>query len=113
MRAVNYVLSMLASLLIAGPCTAIAEPLGPVSPNADFTAYQITHMLHIARVGERPDLSGRDLTYLDLSELDFKGAILTRSDFYGTDFTGANLSGADLAMTRLDRAVLIRANLGG
>lgn len=118
MRAVNFVFAMLAWLLIAGPHGARAEPpgpllLGPVSPDADFTAHQITHMLHIARAGERPDISGRDLTYLDLSDLDFKGAILTRSDFYGTDFTGANLSGADLSMTRLDRAVLIRANLSG
>lgn len=96
---------------------ANAEPLtvgvGPVSPDADFTAQQVTLALFKAVPGQRVDFSGRDLTYLDLSELDFKGAMLARSDLYGTDFTSANLSGVDLSNTRLDRAVLIRANLSG
>lgn len=100
-----------AGTLRAEPLTN--EPLGPVSPGADFTAHQITNMLHKAAAGERLDLSGHDLTYLDLSDLDFKGAVLAKSDFYGADFTGSNLSGADLTKTRLDRAVLIRANLSG
>ncbi len=102
-----------------GPGAAFADPLsgpqpiGPVSMIAEINARTITTMLHQSKPGERPDLSGKFLAYLDLSELDFKGAILARSDFYGTDFTGANLSGADLSHTRLDRSVLIRANLSG
>lgn len=100
-------------MAMAGASFALAEDLGPVSPDADFTVKQITSILFKIAPGERADFTGRDLTYLDLSELDFKGALLARSDFYGTDFTAANLSGADLTHTRLDRAVLIRANLSG
>jgi len=98
---------------IAG--TARAEPFTftLVTPEAEMTARQITEMLHNAKSGERMDLSGRDLTYLDLSALDFKGATLARTDLYGADFTGANLKGADLTGARLDRAVLIRADLSG
>jgi uncharacterized protein YjbI with pentapeptide repeats len=92
---------------------AQSEDSGPVSPDSDFTAHHITNALYKAVPGERVNFSGRDLTYLDLSDLNFKGAILARSDFYGTDFTGANLSGADLSHTRLDRSVLIRADLSG
>ena len=80
---------------------------------AEINARTITSMLYQSKPGERPDLSNKFLVYLDLAGLNFKGAILTRSDFYGTDFTGANLSGADLSYTRLDRSVLIRANLSG
>lgn len=83
----------------------------PVSPDADFTAREIAVHLFQARPGQRPDFSNHDLTYLDLSGLNFKAARLAKSDFYGADFTGANLAGADLSGTRLDRAVLIRANL--
>jgi uncharacterized protein YjbI with pentapeptide repeats len=99
---------------ICGAVTAFAEqPLGPVSNTPELNARQITTLLFNAKPGVRPDLSGKILVYLDLSELNFKGAILTGSDFYGTDFTGANLKGADLSRTRLDRAVLIRADLSG
>ncbi len=90
-----------------------AEDIGPVSPAADFTAKQITSILFQAGDGKRPNFAGHDLTYLDLSELDFKGAVLERTDLYGTDFTAANLSGANLSAARLDRAVLIRTNLSG
>ena len=66
-----------------------------------------------SEAGRTADLSGKFLVYLDLSELNFKGANLAHSDFYGTDFTGANLKGADLSHTRLDRSVLMRADLSG
>lgn len=100
-------------LTLVAASYAFAEDSGPVSPDADFTAKEVTSILFKIAPGQRADLAGRDLTYLDLSELDFKGAVLARSDFYGTDFTQSNLSGADLSRTRLDRAVLIRANLSG
>lgn len=101
-------------VLALGLAEAQAEPsVGPVSMKAEINARAVTAMLHLAKRGDRPDLSGKFLAYLDLSELDFKGAILARSDLYGTDFTGANLSGADLSHTRLDRSTLIRANLAG
>lgn len=102
-----------AGFAAAGAGLARAVDLGPVAPDADFTAFQITTTLFNTPPGERANFAGHDLTYLDLSNLDFKGALLARSDFYGTDFTAANLSGADLTGTRLDRSVLIRANLSG
>lgn len=98
----------------SGLVGASAEPAtGPVPMHAEVTAYTITALLHKAKPGERPNLSGKFLVYLDLADLDFKGANLARSDFYGTDFTDANLSGVDLSHTRLDRSVLIRSNLSG
>lgn len=85
----------------------------PGERKADFTARQVTNMLHKAAAGERLDFSGRNLTYLDLAGIDFKSANLAHSNLYGTDLTGAKLAGADLSGTRLDRAVLIRADLSG
>ena len=111
----TYLMRIAAILLSLMACAQLAhsEDSGPVSPDSDFSAHHITNALFKAVPGERVNFSGRDLTYLDLSDLNFKGAILARSDFYGTDFTGANLSGADLSQTRLDRSVLIRADLSG
>lgn len=101
-------------IAICGAASAFADQsIGPVSTNADMNARAITALLFQAKPGVRPDLSGKFLVYLDLSELNFKGAILAHSDFYGTDFTGANLKGADLSHTRLDRSVLMRADLSG
>lgn len=106
------VIATLASVAAAGVVSA-EQPLGPVSMHAEINAHAITTLLHKAKAGEHPDLSGKFLVYLDLTDLDFKGANLAGSDLYGTDFTGANLSGVDLSRTRLDRSVLIRANLSG
>ncbi|MDX2307766.1 MAG: pentapeptide repeat-containing protein [Hyphomicrobium sp.] len=104
----------LLTALAASPAAA-TEPFTftLVSPEADFTAREVTAILYRAEVGGTPDFTGRDLTYLDLSALDFKGAKLTRADLYGTDFTNANLKGADLEAARLDRAVLIKTDLSG
>jgi uncharacterized protein YjbI with pentapeptide repeats len=106
-------LSLVATGLMCLGARAAEQPLGPVSQIADLKAGQITRILHRTPPGQRPDFSGKFLAYLDLSELDFKGANLARSDFYGTDFTDANLSGVDLSYTRLDRSVLIRTNFAG
>ena len=93
---------------------AFAEPLDqPWDKTADFSAREVTAMLFKAKAGDRPDLSSRDLMYLDLAGLDFKGAILARSNLYGADLTSAALKGADLSYARLDRAVIIKADLSG
>lgn len=108
--------SVVIATLVLAPAAGIAfaeQPLAPVPMHPEINAHAITTLLHKAKAGERPNLSGKFLVYLDLSELNFKGANLARSDFYGTDFTDANLSGVDLSHTRLDRAVLIRTNLSG
>lgn len=102
----------LAALVVALAGQALAAD-EPVSPDADFTARQISEALFKAKPGDRIDYSGRDLSYLDLSGLDFKGAVLKGSDLYGTDLTDSNLKGSDLSGTRLDRATLIRADLSG
>lgn len=85
---------------------------GPVGA-ADMAAREVTEALVKATPDAPADLSTLDLTYLDLSGLDFKAANLADADLYGTDFTSANLANADLSHTRLDRSVLIRANLAG
>jgi uncharacterized protein YjbI with pentapeptide repeats len=110
MRSIGPIL-FAAALSFAAASGAGAEE--NVSPEADFTVREITLALFKAKPGERLNYSGHDLTYLDLSGLDFKQASLARADLYGVDFTGANLKGADLSYTRLDRATLIRADLSG
>lgn len=105
-------LAVLAWVLLAA--NAAAEPIElPWTGKADFTARQVSSILHKAKAGDRPDFSARDLTYLDLAGLDFKGARLAGTNLYGTDLTGATLKGAQLSGARLDRAVLIRADLSG
>ena len=104
---------VLAVAVTASAATGLRAGDENVSPDADFTVRQITQDLFKAKAGERLDYAGRDLTYLDLSGLDFKQASLARTDLYGVDFTGSNLKGADISHARLDRAVLIRADLSG
>lgn len=112
--AVHLAKRMIASALslVAAAATSFAADEN-VSPEADFTAREITQQLFKAKPGERLDYAGRDLSYLDLSGLDFKQARLARSDLYGVDFTASDLKGADLSHARLDRAVLIKADLSG
>jgi uncharacterized protein YjbI with pentapeptide repeats len=101
-----------ASLTIAIP--ALAEETEPVPQHAaDISNRDVTSLLFKAKPGDAIDLSKHNLTYLDLSGLNFKGAKLANSDLYGVDLTGANLRGSDLSHTRLDRSVLIRADLSG
>lgn len=80
---------------------------------ADMTARQIVQALQQTPPGAQVDVSGRDLSRLDLSGVDFKKARLAGADLFGADLTAANLSGADLAHVRLDRATLIRADFSG
>jgi uncharacterized protein YjbI with pentapeptide repeats len=98
--------------LVAGSAAA-EEARENVSPDADFTVREITQQLFMAKPGEQLDFAGSDLTYLDLSGIDFKQAKLSRTDLYGVDFTGSDLKGADISNARLDRAVLIRTDLSG
>lgn len=92
----------------------VAAALAPAETRAgDMTAREVTTLLFRAQAPGAIDLSGRNLSFLDLSGLDFKSARLARADLYGVDFTGARLAGADLSRTRIDRAVLTRADLSG
>ncbi len=80
---------------------------------AEATAREITEALFKARPGDIVDLSGKDLQFLDLSGLVFKGARLAGADLYGVDFTGSNLRGSDLSGAKLDRATIIHADFSG
>lgn len=121
MNAVRRVLGLRSALrgaLVAGAImasfAAIAEETEPVPQNAaDMTVRDIASALFKAKPHETLDYSNHNLTYLDLSGLNFKGAKLAKSNLYGADFTGANLRGTDMSSTRLDRATLIRADFSG
>jgi len=78
---------------------------------AKLTSREIVRLLFEARREQRIDLSYGDLSGLDLSDINFKGAVLHHCNLFGVDFTDANLTGSDLSDTILDRAVLLRTNL--
>ncbi|WP_437723515.1 DUF2169 domain-containing protein [Sorangium sp. So ce861] len=61
----------------------------------------------------RTDLTGADLSHLDLSGLVFTESLLERVDLTGADLTGADLRDATLARARLDGANFGRAGLAG
>ena len=73
---------------------------------ADVLVREVVQALFRAKPGEKVDYSAHNLTNLDLSGLDSKGALLTGADLYGVDFTNANVKGVDFSRTRLDRAML-------
>ncbi len=63
------------------------------------------------------DLTGADLSRLDLSKAVFRDALLERADFTGATLDGADFEGAVLARARLDgvkarAARFVRANMG-
>src|SRR5262249_24741097 len=98
---------LLGCILAAALCSATAAPA------ADMTVKAVVERL-VKSTREQPaDFSGRDLSFLDLSDLDFKDARLAGADLYGTDLSHANLAGADLAGARLDRAAIIGTDLSG
>ncbi|MEO1281546.1 MAG: pentapeptide repeat-containing protein [Pseudomonadota bacterium] len=93
------------TLLAGAISTSIA--LVSVATAADITARDFALKLKTASVEAPLDVSDQDLSFLDLSSLNFKHAILTGVDLYGTDLTEADLSYVELSDTRIDRAVII------
>lgn len=77
---------------------------------ADMTARQVAVAVYKTPAGAKIDLSAKDLSELDLAGIDFKAALLGKTNFYGSDLTRANLTGSDLAGAKLDRAIITRAN---
>lgn len=59
------------------------------------------------------DLTGANLTGMDLTGVDLTNANLTGADLDGARLWGANLTGADLSRANLNGANLIRADLTG
>src|SRR5690606_25022382 len=98
------------SRLIAAVLVLAAFVGGDRSAATDLTAREVAERVFQAKPGERVDFADKNFSLIDLSRLDFKGAVLTGSDLYGTDLTDANLAGANLSGTRLDRATIIRTD---
>lgn len=80
---------------------------------ADVTVRQVASALYAAPPGRRVDFSNRDLSYLDLSNLNFKSALLARSDLFGSDVSNSDLTNVNLSGSRLDRTTVIRTNFSG
>ena len=78
-----------------------------------MTARDVAVTFHKAAEGARVDLSGKDLSTLDLAGIDFKAANLSRANLYGVDLSSSNLSGVDLSGAKLDRAVVIKSEFQG
>ena len=81
--------------------------------SATFTVREVTESLLKGDASKPVDFSGRDLSYLDLAELDFKRAILVNADLSGADLSAASLIGANLAGARLYGATLVKADFTG
>lgn len=99
-------------------CSGLAALLGlamlcPAASGhaADLTARQVTELLFKSSGQGNVDLSKKDLTFLDLSGIDFKQATFENSDLHGVVFSDSNLSGANLKGVRLNLATLTRTNL--
>lgn len=97
---------ILAVLLASGP------PMGGASA-ADMTARQVVVAVFKTPPGEKIDLSGKNLSELDLAGIDFRAAVLSRVNLYGSDLSQANLEGTALSGVKLDRAVMTRTNFKG
>lgn len=77
---------------------------------ADMTARQVTELLFKSQRGGMIDLSKKDLTFLDLSGIDFKQASFEGADLHGVVFSDSNLTGANLKGARLNLSTLTRTN---
>lgn len=77
---------------------------------AEMTARQITELLFKADGVGTVDLSKKDLTFLDLSGINFKHASFEGSDLHGVIFSDSNLEGANLKGVRLNLATVTRTN---
>jgi hypothetical protein len=74
--------SLVAALVLESGTAFAGQPIGPVPMVAEINARTITSMLYQSKPGERPDLSGKFLVYLDLTGLNFKGAIIVSRGVY-------------------------------
>ena len=91
---------------------AIGSFMGAASA-ADMTARQVAVAVFKTPPGEKIDLSGKDLSELDLAGIDFRAAVLAHANLYGADLSQANFEGTALAGVKLDRAVMTRTNFKG
>lgn len=92
---------------------AVALLAGPPADAADLTVREVVQALRTARAGQVVSLSGRDLSFLDLSGLDFRAAQMREANLHGADLTGANFRNADLSGAKLDRATIVGTDFSG
>ena len=79
-----------------------------------YDADMVRQAISLARGrGERPNLSGHDLSYLMLEHDDLHDVNFSRTDLSRTDFVGANLAGADLSDAELLGAVFREREIAG
>lgn len=86
---------------------ALIESL-EVADNASFI-----ELARIAEIDLKEDLTGLDLTGMNLAQANFASADLARTNFTKTDLTGANFTEADLTGADFTEADLTGANLIG
>ena len=84
--------------------------MAPQVHAAEMTAREVTQLLFKAEGEGTVDLSKKDLTFLDLSGINFKHASFEGADLHGVVFSDSNLTGANLKNARLNLATLTRTN---
>ena len=99
---------LMMAVAVLGWCLAV-----PLAQASDFTAREVTQSMFKADAAKPVDYSGKDLSFLDLAGLDFKRAILVRTNLYGVDLSASSLVGANLSGARLDRATVVKADFSG
>jgi uncharacterized protein YjbI with pentapeptide repeats len=92
---------------------ALVGSLAAAAGAADISTRDVTAILFKASRAAPPDLSGKNLSRLDLADLDFKAANLANADLFGADLTRADLVKSDLHGARLDRATITAARFDG
>jgi uncharacterized protein YjbI with pentapeptide repeats len=78
----------------------------------DRPSGKITELIFKSAAGTA-DLSGQDLSSMDMSKVDFKAARMERANLFGNDLSGAQLQGVDLFGATLDRAVITHTDFSG
>ncbi len=100
---------MAALAFAAIPVPALIAMTAPAVA-AEMTAREVTQLLFKAEGQGTVDLSKKDLTFLDLSGINFKHASFEGADLHGVVFSDSNLEGANLKGVRLNLATLTRTN---
>ena len=83
------------------------------APQVDVVRKQVLLLLKAGESLEGRDLTGADLSRMELKGANFRGALLERVDFTGADLSGADFTGAVLARAELSGANLSGTNFTG
>lgn len=98
---------LMQALMIGALCLVVSQPLQSATQTK---VRDIVAALTVASEREPLDLSGKDLTDLDLSNLNFKAARLDASNLFGVNLSSSDLRNVSLAGVTLDRAQLTKTN---